>query len=247
MLTPASPMSTPRSYPFAIANAFSQDVFGGNPATIVFLDPSNTLTQAERLKFANGFNQPVVVFLTPTLAAAGKPGVISFDVQFFAPTYEVGLCGHGTVAAMKVILDSATTLPGFGPENQFPVFSSPETHTVEFTTGSGVVVSSRKVVIPDEASGEEEDWFEIVLPAGKLKKLPPEEEEKVLDLFTRAVEKEPKVKYIGAGEPPFQRDLLIVLDESENIERLKVDAKVLVSETRPSMSSPEPTSLANKN
>lgn len=224
-------MSTPRSYPFAIANAFSQDAFGGNPATIVFFDPSpgNELTQEERLKFAKGFNQPIVVFLTPTSAAAGNPGVVSFDVRYFAPSSEVSLCGHGTVAAMEVILDSATNLPGFGPGSQFPVFSSPETHTVEFTTGSGVIVSARKVAIHDEMSGEDEDWFEIVLPAGKLKKLPAKEEERVLGLFARAVGREPKVKYIGPGEPPFQRDLLIVLDESENIEQLKVDAKVLVS------------------
>jgi len=240
-------MSTPRSYPFAIANAFSQDAFGGNPATIVFLDSSSdTLTQEDYLKFAKGFNQPIITFLTPTSAAAGKPGVVSFDVRYFSPGSEVALCGHGTVAAMKVILDSATDLPGFGPESRFPAFSSPETHTVEFTTGSGVVVSSRKVVIPDEVSGEDEDWFEIVLPAGKLKRLPAEEEARVLGLFTRAVGKEPKIKYIGMGEPPFQRDLLLVLDESENIEQLKVDAKVLVSKTRASSSLPRPTSLVYK-
>jgi len=180
------------------------------------------------------------------LAAAGKPGVVSFDVRYFTPASEVGLCGHGTVAATKVILDSATNLPGFGPESRFPAFSSPETDTVEFTTGTGVVVSSRKVVIPDEVSGEEEDWFEIALPAGKLKKLPAEEEERVLGLFTRAVGKEPKIKYIGMGEPPFQRDLLIVLDESENVEQLKVDTKVLVSKTRVSTGSPRPTSLVIK-
>lgn len=229
MLIPVPFMSTPRSYPFAIANAFSQDAFGGNPAAIVFLDKSNTLTEEEHLKFAKGFNQPIITFLTPTSAAAGKPGVVSFDVRYFTPGSEVVLCGHGTVAAMKVILDSATNLPGFGPESRFPAFSSPETHTVEFTTRSGVVVSSRKVAIPDEVSGKEEDWFEIVLPAGRLKRLPAEEEERVLGLFTRAIGKEPKIKYIGMGEPPFQRDLLIVLDESENVEQLKLDPKVLVS------------------
>ena len=246
MLTPVPSMSTPRSYPFAIANAFSQDAFGGNPATIVFLDQSNTPTQEDYLKFAKGFNQPIITFLTLTSTAAGKPGVVSFDARYFSPASEVGLCGHGTIAAMKVILDSATNLPGFGSESRFPAFSSPETHTVEFTTKSGVVVSSRKVVIPDEVSGEEEDWFEIVLPAGKLKRLPAGEEERVLGLFTRAVGKDPKIKYIGMGEPPFQRDLLIVLDESENVEQLKVDARVLVSKPRVSTSSPRPTSLVKK-
>ena len=229
-MSPTTP--APRTYPFAIANAFTRDPFGGNPATVIFLDPSNPLTQEERLKFAKGFNQPIIVFLTPIPTAADKPGVVSFATQYFAPSREVELCGHGTIAAIKVILDSATNLPGFGQGSKFPVFSSPETHTVEFTTAKGIVISARKVVIPDDVSGKEEDWFEIVLPVGKLKKLPAEEEERILGIFSRAVGKEPKVKYIGIGEPPFQTDLLIVLDENENLEQLKVNTEILVGGTR---------------
>ena len=101
------------------------------------------------MKFVKGFNQPIVVFLTPI----DKPGAIaSFDVQYFVPTWDAWLCGHGTVAALKVILDSATNSPGFGDGSQFPMFSSPETHTVEFTNAKGVVFSARKVVIPHEVT-----------------------------------------------------------------------------------------------
>ena len=223
---------TSRSYPFATANAFSQDAFGGNPAIIVFLDRSNTLTQEERLKFAKGLNQPVVVFLTSTPVADNGLGVVSFDIQYFSPTEEVELCGHGTVAATKIILDSAINLPGLRQESWFPAFPSSDIHTVEFITGNGMVISARKVVIPSEGGGEEEYWFEIDLPAGKLEKLPTEEEQRVLSIFARAVGKEPKVEYIGMGQPPFERDLLIVLDESESIEKLKLDAKVLVSKAQ---------------
>ena len=224
----SSKTSAPRSYPFVIANAFTQDVFGGNPAAIVFLDPSDsdTLTQEERQKFAKGFSQPIIVFLTPTSTSTGA--VVSFDVQYFTPTDEVRLCGHGTVAAIKVILDSATNSPGFGQGTRFPSFAASETHTAEFTTVGGTVISARKVVIPDEVGGEGEDWFEVVLPGGKLQKLPAEEEERVLGIINRAVGKELQVKYIGIGEPPFHQDLLIVLDESENIEQLKIDTQALV-------------------
>ena len=90
------------------------------------------------------------------------------------------------------------------------------------TNSPGLVVSARRVLIPDEVSGK------IVLPAARLKKLPAEEEEKVLGVFNRAVGKESKVEYIGTGEPPFHVYLLIVLDESENLEQLKVNASVLV-------------------
>ena len=221
---------TPRSYPFAIANAFTQDPFGGNPATVVFLEPSNTLTQEERLKFAKGFNQPDVAFITPNSTAAGKPGAVSFDIQYFTPTTEAPLCGHATIAAMKVILESATNSPGFGQDSKFPVLSSPDTHTTEFTTRTGVVISARKVTAPDEVGSEGGDWFEIVLPVAKLVKLPAEEEERVIGIFARAVGKELKVKYIGVGEPPLEYSILIVLDESENLEQLKVDTDILVSE-----------------
>jgi len=221
---PACIIAVTGSAPCAIANAFTQDPFGGNPATIIFLDPSNTLTQEERLKFANGPDQYRVVFLTPTPTSAEKPGVVSFAVQYFTPDREVELCGHGTIAATKIIFDSATNSPGFGRGSQFPEFCPPETHAIEFTTAKGAVISSRKVVIDDE------DWFEIVLPAAKLKKLTDEEVGRVFEILTRAMGKEPRVRYIGMGEPPFQQYLLIVLEESENIEQLKfVDIKALKS------------------
>ena len=220
-MSPTPP--APRSYPFAIANAFTQDPFGGNPATIIFLEKSNTLTREERLKFAKGFNQPMVVFLTPSSTSIEKPGVVSFDIQYFTSNCEIELCGHGTIAAMKIILDSATNSPGFGQGSLFPAFSSPETHTAEFTTTKGIIISARKVVI------EEEDWFEIILPTIRVEKLPDEEERRVLGILARAVGKELELKYIGKGVSPFERYLLIVLEESENLEQLKfVDIQALV-------------------
>ena len=227
-------MSSPtvqRSYPFAIANAFTQDPFGGNPAAIVFLDPEslNPLAQSERLKLANALNQPMSIFVTPskTSAQAETTTKVSFDVQYFTSCCEVEVCGHATIAAMKVILDSAGGSPGFDRESQFPVFSPPETNTVEFKTVEGVVILARKLIIEDE------DWFEITLPAATLTKLPTEEEKRVVGVLTQAMGKEPRVKYIGTGEPPFQHYLLIVLEESENIEELRLaDVKALVGKTR---------------
>ena len=116
--------------------------------------------------------------------------MVPFDVQCFAPNGEFELCGHGAIAAIRVILDSVTDSPGFGQGNRFTVFSSPRTRIVEFTTAGGIVICSRIVVIPDEVSGKEEDWFEIVLPAGK--QLPAEEEARVFGLFNCAVGKESK-------------------------------------------------------
>ena len=224
-----SSASTPisKTYPFAIANSFTQDRFGGNPAAIVFLDPSNTLTREERQQFAKGFGQPIVVYLTPTPPPVERPWVVSFDIQHFVANYEVDLCGHGSIAASEVVFGSATNSPGFGQGSQFPAFCTPETHTLQFTTAEGVVITSRKVVMDDE------DWFEIVLPAAKIRDTTDEEWGRVLEAFTQAMGREPKVKYLGVGEPPFQHHLLVVFEESENIEQLKfVDINELVSKPR---------------
>ena len=83
--------------------------------------------------------------------------MVPFDVQCFAPNGEFELCGHGTIAAIGVILDSVTDSPGFGQGNRFTVFSFPRTQIVELTTAGGIVICSRSVVIPDEVSGKEED------------------------------------------------------------------------------------------
>ena len=79
---------------------------------------------------------------------------------------------------------------------------------------------------------EEEDWFEIVLPAAKLRSLSEEEMGRVIKALTCAVGKDPRIEYLGAGQPPFQDFLLIVLEESENLEQLKPDFEALVSEIR---------------
>ena len=44
--------------------------------------------------------------------------------------------------------------------------------------------------------------------------------------------KDLRVEYLGAGQPPFQDFLLIVLEESESLEQLKPDFEALVSEIR---------------
>lgn len=91
---------------------------------------------------------------------------------------------------------------------------------------TGTVISSRRVEI------EKEDWFEIDLPAATVKTLPAEEEKRIIGVFAQAIGREPKVKYIGMGQPPFYRYILVVLEESENLEELKfVDVKILVRRT----------------
>lgn len=66
-----------------------EDPLGGNPAVIIFLDLSDTLTQEQRLKSSYGLKQPMAAFLTQTSTSIEKPGV-------FAPVLGVNedhVCG----------------------------------------------------------------------------------------------------------------------------------------------------------
>jgi PhzF family phenazine biosynthesis protein len=80
---------------FQILNAFSTDVFGGNPAAIVFLDrmlPNEILE-----KINDNFNQPIVVYVSsPQSDTPPKSGGAVFGLRWFGPRNEMRICGHGT-------------------------------------------------------------------------------------------------------------------------------------------------------
>ena len=137
-----------RSQTPSVKPLLGQASFGGNPATIVFFHQSGSLAQEERRKFGRDPDGPEVVFLTRP-QPYHKPGVVPFDIQYLAQTHEYGLYGHGTIAAMEVTLGSVSDL-GFGQENQLPVFSSPETHVVKFTSARRVVISARKATAEED-------------------------------------------------------------------------------------------------
>ena len=75
-------------------DAFTDTVFGGNPAGVVPLDswPAAGLMQA----IAAENNLAETAFFVRT-----EPG--SYDLRWFTPTSEVDLCGHATLASADVI------------------------------------------------------------------------------------------------------------------------------------------------
>ena len=71
-------------------DAFSSEVFRGNPAAVVPLDeplPDETL---QRIALENNLSE--TAFLTPSPEA-------DRHIRWFTPTTEVELCGHATLAA----------------------------------------------------------------------------------------------------------------------------------------------------
>ena len=81
--------------PIFQVDAFTADVFGGNPAAVCPLEtwlPDQTL---QSIAAENNLSE--TAFFVP--AGSGR-----FDLRWFTPTIEVDLCGHATLATAFVIL-----------------------------------------------------------------------------------------------------------------------------------------------
>lgn len=94
----------PKHFPFAIINAFSNQKQNllGNPCAVMLLDKP---IAAEKMQaIAKDLHQPATSFLWPT----DKSDV--FNVRWYAPDAEIGLCGHGSLAAIAFLSN-----PSFNP------------------------------------------------------------------------------------------------------------------------------------
>lgn len=75
-------------------DAFSDKPFYGNSAAVII--DADDLSNEEKQEIARGLNLSESVFIS-------KSEVADFKVQFFTPKQETALCGHGTIAAFKVL------------------------------------------------------------------------------------------------------------------------------------------------
>jgi PhzF family phenazine biosynthesis protein len=80
---------------FFLVDAFTDHVFGGNPAAVVPLESWQTTEQMQRM--ANEHNQSETAFFVPQ----GN----GFGLRWFTPRLEVDFCGHATLASAKVLFD----------------------------------------------------------------------------------------------------------------------------------------------
>lgn len=79
------------SVPLLQVDAFTDEVFAGNPAAVCVLPAARDATWMQHV--AREMNLAETAFLVP--AAFGQ----GFDLRWFTPTVEVDLCGHATLAA----------------------------------------------------------------------------------------------------------------------------------------------------
>ncbi|KAH7928810.1 Diaminopimelate epimerase-like protein [Leucogyrophana mollusca] len=208
-----------RSSPFVTVNAFSQELFGGNPAAVVVVPTGYEFNGDFLKKVSKNFNQPITTFISPPSPNADEK---IFEVRFYANEHEPVLCGHGMFAATKAIC--AGNLPG--------VNWDPAAGEVKFRTKNGTIVTARTT--PGEEGEKDGEWYEIELPANLVQEVSPEDKERVRDAVAKAMGKSPSdlgLEYVGRGSNPLPDYIIIVLNEKENIDGLKVDIPALTATT----------------
>lgn len=95
--------------------AFTSDPAGGNAAAVV--PDAGGLSEQQMLAVARVMNFSETAFVLP----ATVPDA-AFRLRWFTPTVEVPLCGHGTIATLKVLADLAR-IPVDGTPRQIETLS----------------------------------------------------------------------------------------------------------------------------
>ena len=167
------------SAPFSIAVAFSDNPFGGNPAAVVFLD--TFLPLEELLKVARNFNQPILVVVSPTSLTpeTGVSGVERRSIRFFTPRgdFEPPICGHGTLAAAKVIFD-------------LPEVIAAGKNVIHFETAFGKRL---------EATRLEDGWIQIEIPSTTPSDIDDDEKKRLKGFVDKAFGRDVKIKDTKMG------------------------------------------------
>ena len=79
-------------------DAFTNKLFGGNPAAVVPLDKWIADDLMQKLAIENNLSE--TVFFVPS----SHPGC-DYDIRWFTPAVEINLCGHATLASAYVIFE----------------------------------------------------------------------------------------------------------------------------------------------
>jgi PhzF family phenazine biosynthesis protein len=163
---------------FALVTAFTTNVYAGNPAAVVFLDPH--LPQDVLGKIARNFNQPATSIVSSTSDTSDNDKTITRHIRYMVTNgNEIAICGHGTLAAAKILF----TQLGPGQEN---------VDTIHFQCVSGARLVAKK---------REHGFIEIECPSGVPVNVSSEEETRLTSFVNKAFGREVLIKNIRRGGP----------------------------------------------
>jgi PhzF family phenazine biosynthesis protein len=80
------------------ADAFTNKLFGGNPAAVIPLTAWLDETLMQRIALENNLSE--TVFFVPSSKAEAD-----YDIRWFTPEVEINLCGHATLASAFVLFE----------------------------------------------------------------------------------------------------------------------------------------------
>jgi len=91
-------------------DAFSQDVFGGNPAAVIPLQKWLPDALLQSIAAENNLSETAFFVATKDLSDANTGAVIDtpqadYELRWFTPSFEVDLCGHATLASAYVLFE----------------------------------------------------------------------------------------------------------------------------------------------
>lgn len=78
---------------YFVADAFTDKLFGGNPAGVCLLDKPLSDKVMQNIAYENNLSETAFVL--------GKDG--EYDLRWFTPSVEIDLCGHATLASAFVL------------------------------------------------------------------------------------------------------------------------------------------------
>ena len=156
-------------------DAFTSQVFKGNPAAVVPLETWLPKELMQKIAFEN--NLPETAFFV-------KEGE-GYSIKWFTPTTEVDLCGHATLASAFVIYhfyDNNIKEINFNSNSGIlQVTSSGDLITLNFpaTLGEEVEAPSGMIlglgsVVPSEVYKVNDDYMAILDSEGEVKKMVPD-------------------------------------------------------------------------
>lgn len=87
-----------KSLPIYQVDVFTKEYYKGNPAAVCILE--NTLEDSEMKSIAAEMNLSETAFLMNL-----KDTLNTYSLRWFTPEVEIPLCGHGTIAAAKILFD----------------------------------------------------------------------------------------------------------------------------------------------
>ena len=96
-----------------IADAFTREVFGGNPAGVVILGEGNDFPEDEVMrKTAAELRYSETAFVKFLSGADADGAYNKFNVRYFTPAAEVDLCGHATIATFSCLREAGLVKAG---------------------------------------------------------------------------------------------------------------------------------------